>query len=462
MGSLSKRGRPSGGQPNLLHTAWYRHHQNPYHSLNNPDGIINLGTAENRVLFDAIQKKLGSINLGEMSEDYTHYCKLSGTDPFRQKLSVFFNKFMTPIEKINADDVIVMNGCGTIIEQLGVAICDEGEGVLIPAPYYTGFKSDLEQRFGIKTVPVQLQCKGSNAFTISLQLLEEAYESAEERGIPVRALLLSNPNNPLGTVYTEEELEMMAEFCLKNDIHLIVDEIYMLTVYDEQTKFKSILSIKNFEKYRNIIHVVWGFSKDFSLSGFRVGVAITKNADLQSSLGSVGYYTSVSTPTQYILEEMITDTEWLNELVTLNHQRLKVNRGIVCKTLTQENISFVQPKSGLFVWMNLSKCMKSNTFRCETELFEKLMSAGLYLVPGQAFETKESGWFRMIISNNIDILNIALNRLVSLVRENTAAQHLEYCGDIERIRLSNESVLSLEKYTRLLKAKRRNHFNRNL
>ena len=137
MGSLSKRGRPSGGQPNLLHTAWYRHHQNPYHSLNNPDGIINLGTAENRVLFDAIQKKLGSINLGEMSEDYTHYCKLSGTDPFRQKLSVFFNKFMTPIEKINADDVIVMNGCGTIIEQLGVAICDEGEGVLIPAPYYT-------------------------------------------------------------------------------------------------------------------------------------------------------------------------------------------------------------------------------------------------------------------------------------------------------------------------------------
>ncbi|MEO0684790.1 MAG: aminotransferase class I/II-fold pyridoxal phosphate-dependent enzyme, partial [Cyanobacteria bacterium J06649_11] len=413
-------------------------------------------------LFDAIQKKLSSINLGEMHEDYTHYCKLSGTDPFRQKLSMFFNKFMSPVEKTNADDVFVMNGCGTVIESLGYSLCNEGDGVLIPAPYYTGFKSDLEQRIGVKTIPVQLQCKGSNAFAISLQLLEEALEDAEERGVPVKALLLSNPNNPLGTVYTEEELKMMAEFCYNNNLHLICDEIYMLSVYDEETKFKSILSIKNFEKYRDIIHVVWGFSKDFSLSGFRVGVAITKNTALQSSLASVGYYTSVSTPTQYILEEMITDTEWLNQLVTLNHQRLNRNRYLVSKTLKEEKISFIQPNSGLFIWMNLSKCMKGNTVQCETELFEKLMSAGLYLVPGQAFETKESGWFRMIISNNIDILNIALKRLVALIRDSTTAQHLKRCRDIERRRLSNESVQSLEKYIRLLKSKRRSHFNRNL
>lgn len=422
MGSLSKRVTLSEKQPNILHTAWYRHHQNPYHPLNNPDGIINLGTAENRVLFDAIQKKLSSINLGKMSEDYTHYCKLSGTDPFRQKLSMFFNNFMSPVENINADDVLVMNGCGTVIESLGYSICNEGDGVLIPAPFYTGFKSDLEQRIGVKTIPVQLQCKGSNAFNISLQLLEKTLEDTEERGIPVKALLLSNPNNPLGTLYTEEELEMMAAFCLKNNIHLIVDEIYMLSVYDEDTKFKSVLSIKNFEKYRDIIHVVWGFSKDFSLSGFRVGVAITKNTALQTSLTLTEYYTSVPTPTQYILEEMITDTEWLNQLITLNHQRLKMNRNLVSKTLAQEKISFVQPNGGLFVWMNLSKCMKRNTIRCETELFEKLMSSGLYLVPGQAFETGESGWFRMIISNNIDILRIALKRLVSLVRDNTPIQ----------------------------------------
>ena len=441
MGSLSKRGSNSGGQPNLLHTAWYRHHQNPYHSIDNTDGIINLGTAENRVLFDAIQKKLGTIDLSEMHEDYTHYCKLSGTDAFRQKLSVFFNSFMSPNEKINAGDVFVMNGCGTVIETLGYSICDEGDGVLIPAPYYTGFKSDLEQRIGVKTIPVQLQCKGSNAFTISLQLLEEALENAEERGIPVKALLLSNPNNPLGTVYKEEELEMMAEFCYNNKIHLICDEIYLLSVYDENAHFKSLLSIKNFEKYRDIIHIVWGFSKDFSLSGFRVGVAITKNAALQSSLGSVGYYTSVSTVTQYILEEMITDTEWLDRMVQLNHQRLKGNRDVVSKRLAQENIPFVQPKSGLFVWMNLSQCMTNQSVQSETELFEKLMSAGLYLVPGQAFETKESGWFRMIISNHNDILKVALQRLVSLVRENTVGNKLLESGSIH---MSSDTVAKLE------------------
>ena len=448
MGSLSKRGGVSGkAQPNLLHTAWYRHHQNPYHPQNNTDGIINLGTAENRVLFDAIQQKLVQINLGKMSEDYTHYCKLSGTDLFREQLSAFFNTYMCPNEKINADEVFVMNGCGTVIETLGYSICNEGDGVLIPAPYYTGFKSDLEQRIGVKTIPVQLQCEGENAFKITRQLLDETLENAEERGIPVKALLISNPNNPLGTVYTEEELEMMAEFCLNNNIHLICDEIYLLSVYDKNNDFKSFLSIKNFEKYRDIVHIVWGFSKDFSLSGFRVGVAITKNTELQASLASVGYYTSVPTVTQYILGEMITDTKWLNEMMSLNHQRLRENRKLVTKTLTQEKIPFVQPKSGLFVWMNLSRCMKQQNVQGETELFEKLMNAGLYLVPGQAFETKSNGWFRMIISNQIGILNVALKRFASLVRENTPVVWSK-CLETGSLHMSSDSVAKLESLVR--------------
>jgi len=66
--------------------------------------------------------------------------------------------------------------------------------------------------------------------------------------------------------------------------------------------------------------------------------------------------------------------------------------------------------------MNLAKCMKDKTLKSETELFEILMENGLYLVPGQAFENKENGWFRMIISNESAVLTTALQRLQKVVQ----------------------------------------------
>lgn len=415
---LSKRVLQNKSSPNLLHSAWYRQHSNPYDAQKNPTGIINLGTAENRLLHDVMQEKLKDIKIENISEEYTHYCKLSGTDQFRDKLKTFLTKHLMPSEKLQRDDIYVMNGCGTVIEALGYSLCDEGDGVLIPAPYYCGFKSDLEQRIGVKTYPVHLESKSlhqEKPFQLTTQLLEEAFIKAEEEGIHIKALLLSNPNNPLGIIYTEEELESYITFCSQYNIHLICDEIYMMSVYDENVDFKSVLSLKSYLKHSDKIHVVWGFSKDFGLSGFRCGVAITKNVDLQSALTSVGYYTSVPTATQYILEELITDETWLNKMKSINHSRLRKSRDLVTQHLQKLDIPYIYPTSGLFLWMNLSNYLLSDDKQAEIDMFNNLMEVGLYLVPGFAFECIEHGWFRIIFAHDLDILNIAFNRLGNVV-----------------------------------------------
>ena len=243
---------------------------------------------------------MNTIDIGEIPEEYTHYCKFSGTDQFRDKLSQYFNRYMKPTEEIHREDIYVMNGCGSVIEALGYAICKEGDGVLVPSPYYCGFKSDLEQRAKVITYPVHLTSNtDEKPFSLTVKLLEETLLQVEEEGGNIKALLLSNPNNPLGTVYTEEELEAYVKFCDAYKIHLIIDEIYMQSVYDENTSYKNLLALKDIAKYRDNVHVVWGFSKDFGLSGFRCGVAITHNKQLQTALGSIGYYTSVPTLTQY-------------------------------------------------------------------------------------------------------------------------------------------------------------------
>ena len=164
---------------------------------------------------------------------------------------------------------------------------------------------------------------------------------------------------------------------------------------------------------------------------------------MQSSLASVGYYTSVPTVTQYILEDLITDTQWLDKLIYLNHQRLQKNRDIVTEILIKEKIPFVYPTSGLFVWMNLAKCMKDKSLKSETDLFEILMDNGLYLVPGQAFENKENGWFRMIISNESAVIKVALERLQNIVRKYVKFARPGNC------RCSTESVYNLETSIRL-------------
>ncbi|XP_057312166.1 probable inactive 1-aminocyclopropane-1-carboxylate synthase-like protein 2 [Hydractinia symbiolongicarpus] len=441
---LSKRVSKKKGSPNMLHSAWYKQNRNPYNEKTNPKGIINLGTAENRIVYDVVKEKMNSVKASDIPEKYTHYCKLSGTDEFRDKLNTFFTNNFKPSVKLQRDDIYVMNGCGTVIEALGYSLCDEGDGVLIPAPYYCGFESDLEQRIGVKTYPVHLESKSLHQvkpFQLTTQLLEEAFIKAEEEGIHIKALLLSNPNNPLGIIYTEEELESYITFCSQYNIHLICDEIYMMSVYDENVDFKSVLSLKSYLKHSDKIHVVWGFSKDFGLSGFRCGIAITKNVDLQSALTSVGYYTSVPTATQYILEELITDETWLNKLKSINHSRLRKSRDLVTQHLQKWDIPYIYPTSGLFLWMNLSNYLLSDDKQAEVDMFNKLMNHGLYLVPGFAFECIEHGWFRIIIAHELDILQTGLARLKDVCIQNNNISPVILTGN-KRSLTSNEFFLN--------------------
>ncbi|KXJ04552.1 1-aminocyclopropane-1-carboxylate synthase-like protein 1, partial [Exaiptasia diaphana] len=79
-------------------------------------------------------------------------------------------------------------------------------------------------------------------------------------GIKIRALLLVNPNNPFGYIYTEEEIQEYLQFAHRNDIHVIMDELYLLSIFKEGCTMKSVLSCKNIPDPKRL-HVLWGLSK---------------------------------------------------------------------------------------------------------------------------------------------------------------------------------------------------------
>jgi len=108
-------------------------------------------------------------------------------------------------------------GAGAVVDLLFHCIASAGDAVLIPAPYYPAFDNDLSVRNGIKAVPVYLDGERG---PLGLQL-DAAAAAAAAAGHPVRALLISNPSNPIGTVLPEGELREMMAWCLENKVHLV-------------------------------------------------------------------------------------------------------------------------------------------------------------------------------------------------------------------------------------------------
>lgn len=163
-------------------------------------------------------------------------------------------------------------------------LLDAGEGILIAAPHYNGFNNNMvaRSRANIVTVPVPVD----EAFaSSSLKYLQDAIKESAAKGVTVRAVMLCSPQNPYGRTYPKETLLAYATFAEENDLHLISDEVYAFSVYDNpdlpnSAKFTSMLSLdieketgKTFD-YRRL-HLVYAFSKDFGMNGFRVGAIIS-------------------------------------------------------------------------------------------------------------------------------------------------------------------------------------------
>lgn len=126
----------------------------------------------------------------------------------------------------------------------------------------------------------------------AVQKYKEAILAAEKSGTHIRAIILCNPHNPLGQCYPEATIIELLKLCNKYHIHLLADEIYALSVYDIPDKrtvpFFSILTF-DYEKYisKDLVHVLYGMSKDLASGGMRLGCFITRNKELMRAMSAI-------------------------------------------------------------------------------------------------------------------------------------------------------------------------------
>ncbi len=303
----------------------------------------------------------------------------------------------------------------------GYTICDEGEGMLIPAPYYGAFKTYIFCRMGCIVHPVYLSSTPNREygetmpFELSVQRLEQAYKEAKSQGVKIKAILMSNPNNPLGCVYSKSQLIEYLGFANRHGLHVILDEIYMMSVHCAEVSVTSGLSLDDAID-PSLLHVVWGFSKDLGLSGFRCGLVHTVNKALAHVLHCNAYFQSVPTVSQYILTAIVSDFAWLDHVYLPTNQKcLRLAYLTATKMLKEMGVEVLESSAGLFVWVNLKRWIKPLSRDGEMKLMDLLVDSGVYMTAGAAFRCVEYGWFRIVVSAHPDVLKVGLERLQAVL-----------------------------------------------
>ncbi|MCP3990414.1 MAG: aminotransferase class I/II-fold pyridoxal phosphate-dependent enzyme [Actinomycetia bacterium] len=387
---LSARARAlldSPAVPEYIDTHFERS-EDAWHPERNPDGYIAFCIAENKLMFDVLGPKIAQSR--ELDSESLGYDSMVGSSDFRQAIAAFLSRTFIGRE-IDAEHLAVLNGVGSVLELLFYVICDPGDGVLVPTPSYTGFWADIETRDQVQIIPVHTTSESGFRFTLAQ--LDETVANADR---PVRAMLFTNPNNPLGQIHDDDEVREIISWAMDKGIHLVLDEIYGLSTFGDQL-FRSGAGLV--EEMGDLLHIVWGFSKDFSMSGLRSGVLYSENTDLLSAINGLAYWASTSRDTQSMLRQLLSDEAWVDGFLEENRRRLRASYLAVTEVLDAYGVVHVPADSGLFFVVDARPMMHDLTWESEDEVWRTLLDEhGVNITPGIECHNAEPGFMRLVFS----------------------------------------------------------------
>jgi aspartate/methionine/tyrosine aminotransferase len=377
-----------------------------YNPTRNPDGYIGLCIAENKLVADLVANRLDAV--GAAPPEVLGYDAMTGSMRFRRQLGRFMNRAVLGRE-FPPEQISVLAGAGSVLEILFHALGDPGDGVLVPTPSYAGFWLDLELRNQLAIVPVHTQA--DDGFRLTEELLDRAIDEAAR---PVKALLFTNPDNPLGRVAPPDDIEAILAWAEARGLHVVFDEIYALSVFGEQS-FVSCAERRPVLGDR--VHIVWAFSKDFGASGLRCGVLVSENEAVNAAVDALAYWACCSGHTQHVLGELISDDPWVDGYVASMRALLGGAYRRVTAALDVGEIRFMPAEAGFFVLVDLRRFLSSPTWEAEDQLWRRILNeTRVNLTPGSACHVGEPGFFRLCYAGlPTETVEVGVQRIAQLL-----------------------------------------------
>ena len=361
--------------------------------------VLNLSIGEPDFTVPEKAKEYGKKSL---DDNHTQYDLVPG-------LTVLREEIVKKLKRENncdytIDEIVVSSGAKNSITNILLATTNPGDEVLLPKPYWVSYP-EMVKLTG--AVPKFIDTKRENGFKVIKEELENVITEK------TKLLILTNPSNPTGNVYTKEELIDIVDVCAEHDVFIMADEIYERICYVDD--FTSVASLG--EKAKNITITVNGFAKSVAMTGLRLGYTAS-NRELAKAMSSMqGHLMSHPCLTaQYIgYGALLECEEDIKHMASVYRKR----RDMLVERLDKiDHVGYIQPNGAFYMFIDLSEVAKKYDYKesfsiefCE-EFLNKYNVAG---VPGIAFGLDE--YMRISYACNEETFMAAMDKLEEFVKD---------------------------------------------
>ncbi len=327
----------------------------------------------------------------------TTYTANSGLAALREAVSDYLNSTVG-VRYDPLHEVIVTVGGSEAIDLAVRAVVDNGDEVLIPQPSFVCYSPIVSLASG---TPVIIETKAEDNFKLTPEALK-AHITPK-----TKALVLPYPNNPTGAVMRKDDLEKIARVLKGTDILVITDEIYSELTYGDAPH----CSIASLDGMRERTILINGFSKAFSMTGWRLGI-VAAPAPIISQMLKIHQYAIMCSPTvsQYAAVTALTSCK---KDVEYMRNEYNMRRRLIVNGFNEMGLDCFEPQGAFYIFPSIKKTGLSSKEFCE-RLIEAHRVA---VVPGDAFGDCGEGYIRVSYAYSLSHINTALERIKLFLKE---------------------------------------------
>jgi len=301
---------------------------------------------------------------------------------------------------VNADNIVVSNGCKQSIFNACICLFGANDKVLIPTPAWTSYPQIVHLA---RAMPVEVPGDPEWSLKVSVKDLDRWHDDA------VKGLILNSPSNPTGAVYTQAELKAILEWAKRKGVWVIADEIYRQIHYGVGPA-PSVLDFPDDLLERVVL--VDGASKAFAMTGWRIGFSYAQR-DLTKTIGALqSHMTSgANTMAQWAALEAYANDAVQDDVQAMVAQFRRRRDGLVARIRAElPGVEYVEPMGAFYLFFRVDSLF-SKTLPNATEFCRRLIvDEGLALVPGAAFG--DDRWVRLSYAASDENLKEGVDRLV--------------------------------------------------
>ena len=355
--------------------------------------VVNFGAGEPD--FDT-PEPIKQAAIKAIQDGFTKYTPSIGTVKLREAISQKFKKENNL--DYSAKQIAVSCGAKHTIFNIVQVLSDDGDEVLIPAPYWVSYPEMVKMAGAVSKI---IPTSAKNNLKITAKQLEEAVTPK------TKILILNSPSNPTGMVYSKQELEAIAEVCVKNKIYVISDEIYEKLIY-ESDKYISFASLG--KEIYDLTITVNGMSKAYAMTGWRIGYCGAS----EEIIGFVNRYQdhSTSNPTSISQMAALAALQQPEDAIILMRHEFKKRRDMMMAAIDKmEGISYVKPEGAFYLFADFS------SYGASFDLAKRILNdVNVAIIPGEGFGAP--GFMRFSFATSAERIEEGMKRISQWLKNN--------------------------------------------